>query len=41
MPAWAGDNSMHVLLMVCMNGLAIVEALWRHTGITGIIKHAI
>ncbi len=24
---------------VCMNGLAVVEALWRRTGITGIIKH--
>ncbi len=24
-----------------MNGLAVVEALWRHTGITGSIKHAI
>ncbi len=23
-----------------MNGLAVVEALWRCTGITGIIKHA-
>ncbi len=23
-----------------MNGLAVVEALWRRTGITGIIKHA-
>ncbi len=23
-----------------MNALAVVEALWRHTGITGIIKHA-
>ncbi len=25
---------------VCMNGRAVVEALWRRTGITGIIKHA-
>ncbi len=25
---------------VCMTGLAVVEALWRRTGITGIIKHA-
>ncbi len=22
-----------------MNDLAVVEALWRHTGITGIIQH--
>ncbi len=28
------------VISVCMNGLAVVEALWRHTGITGIIKHA-
>ncbi len=26
---------------VCMIGLAVVEALWKCTGITGIIKHAI
>ncbi len=25
---------------VCMNGLSVVEATWRRTGITGIIKHA-
>ncbi len=23
-----------------MNGLAVVEALWRRTGITGIVKYA-
>ncbi len=37
LPAWEGDNIYGCFVNgVCMYGLAVVEAMWRPTGNTGI-----